>query len=382
MAKWDWLTKPHTPYNGRFIGRVLIKAALLFVLINLAFALLKPLPTLGKLSFYNVIVLGRDRLPYGESPAQDYSLSLNNLPAMFASHEISRPKADDEYRVILLGDSSTWGWLLENDQTLTAQINVAELRTDDNRRVVAYNVGYPIMSLTKDLMLLDYAMKYHPDQIIWLITLESFPREKQLYPPITQNNAPIIRRLIDSYNLNLDPNDSRLVEPDFLGSTLIGQRRAVADLFRLQLYGFAWANTGIDQNIPSDYLLRASDFDEDVSWQDYATPQSLTENELAFDVLRAGIEIAGDVPIVIVNEPMFISEGQNSDLRYNAFYPRWAYDAYHDLLLNTAASENWQFIDLWNILPSADFTDSPVHITPEGARRLAEGLISLIESAP
>ncbi|MBC7871581.1 MAG: hypothetical protein H7Y09_12135 [Chitinophagaceae bacterium] len=378
--KWDWLTKPTTIDNGRFIRRVLIKAALLFILLDLAFALLKPLPVLGSLSLYNVILPGRDRLPYGESPAQDYSLSLNNLPAMFASHEINRPKAEDEFRVILLGDSSTWGWLLENDQTLAAHINAADLHTGDNRRIVAYNLGYPIMSLTKDLMLLDYAMQYHPDQIIWLVTLESFPREKQLYPPITQNNAPTIRRLIDSHDLNLDPNDPRLVEPDLLGTTLIGQRRSIADLFRLQLYGFAWANTGIDQYIPSVYPLRASDFDEDVSWQEYAAPQPLTEDDLAFDVLQAGIEMAGDVPILIVNEPMFISEGQNSDLRYNAFYPRWAYDAYHDLLIATAAAENWQFIDLWNILPLEAFTDSPVHTTSKGARLLAERLIPYIYS--
>ncbi len=42
--------------------------------------------------------------------------------------------------------------------------------------------------------------------------------------------------------------------------------------------------------------------------------------------------MAGDVPVLIINEPMFISDGQNSDLRYNSFYPRWAYDQFHRLL--------------------------------------------------
>jgi hypothetical protein len=49
-------------------------------------------------------------------------------------------------------------------------------------------------------------------------------------------------------------------------------------------------------------------------------------------VLAATLERAGDVPVLLINEPMFISSGQNSDLRYNSFYPRWAYDQYRAML--------------------------------------------------
>jgi len=44
------------------------------------------------------------------------------------------------------------------------------------------------MSLTKDLVLLNEAMQHQPDLIIWPVTLESFPREKQLVHPLLQNN--------------------------------------------------------------------------------------------------------------------------------------------------------------------------------------------------
>ena len=40
-----------------------------------------------------------------------------------------------------------------------------------------------------------------------------------------------------------DPDDRRFVEPGFLERTIAGQRRALADLIRLQLYGFSWAAT-------------------------------------------------------------------------------------------------------------------------------------------
>lgn len=41
---------------------------------------------------------------------------------MFASHVVSgRPSA--EFRVFLIGDSATWGWLLRNEETLAGQLN-------------------------------------------------------------------------------------------------------------------------------------------------------------------------------------------------------------------------------------------------------------------
>ena len=132
-----------------------------------------------------------------------------------------------------------------------------------------------------------------------------------------------------------------------MDKTILGQRRALADLMRLQVYGFSWAATGIDQYIPAEYPLRASDFEEDLSWQSFTEPQPLTEEELAFDVLSAGFQRAGDVPVLLVNEPIFISDGVNSDLRYNFFYPRWAYDAYRELLTETAQSNGWTLIDMW-----------------------------------
>ena len=86
--------------------------------------------------------------------------------------------------VIILGDSGAWGWLLENEESLAGQINAEKYLTADGRRVVAYNLGYPIMSLTKDLMILDVARQYDPNLIVWPVTLQSFPLDQQLIPPL------------------------------------------------------------------------------------------------------------------------------------------------------------------------------------------------------
>jgi hypothetical protein len=362
---------------GLFL-RVTVKVALLFILCNLLFAVSTPLEALGTVSLYNTLLPGRERLPYGEQPTQSYNLSLYNIPAMLASHALVRPKAADEFRVILVGDSATWGWFLENKDTLAGRINAGRYITTDGRRVVAYNLGYPIMSLTKDLVLLNEALRHQPDQIVWLVTLESFPREKQLVHPLLQNNPARVRALIQTYQLNLDPHDSRFVEPDFVGRTLVGQRRALADWFRLQFYGFSWAATGVDQTIPAEAPRNESDFEEDVQWQSWARPTPLTKEDLALDVLSGGVKLAGKVPVLIVNEPTFISQGKNSQLRYNSFYPRWAYDAYRDLLRTTALANGWRYLDLWDSIAPGEFTNTPVHLTPKGSAQLAELVMTAI----
>jgi lysophospholipase L1-like esterase len=360
------------PVNWAFFFRVIAKAAVLFALCNLIFAVLQPLEALGKISLYNTVLPGRERLPYGENPDQSYNLSLNNIPAMLASHIVSRPKASDEFRVFIIGDSGIWGWFLPNKDTLAAHINAAQNETPHGRRVMAYNLGYPVLALLKDLMILNAAMPFQPDLIIWPVTLDSFPIEKQLSPVLLQNNPTRVHQLIARYQLNIDPNDSRFVQTDFWGNTIIGQRRGLADWLRLQLYAFSWAATGIDQYIPADIPLRKSDFDTDISWQSFKAPTPLSETNLALDVLKAGVKLADSIPILIVNEPIYISTRQNSDLRYNAWYPRWAYDAYRDLLGKTASSENWQYLDLWDSIAPDEFTDSPVHLTPAGEQQLAE----------
>jgi hypothetical protein len=372
MQTWKWLYHPGVPFTWRFVRNVVFKAAILFAALNVIFALLDPLPVLGHLSAYNWLFRGRERLPYGENPSAAYNLSLYQIDAMFASHKLAGADHRDEYRVLLIGDSSVWGILLKPKDTLAGQINAGNYHTADGRRVQAYNLGYPTMSLTKDLMLLDYARRYQPDLVVWLFTLESFDRDGQLDSAIVQNNADRVQRLIKTYQLNLDASDPRFVRPSFQGKTIVGQRRDLADLLRLQYYGVPWAVTGIDQEYRTDYTPRAIDLPADATWHGL-TQDTFTPDDLAFDVLDAGLHVVGKTPVLFINEPMFISSGQNSDIRYNAFFPRWAYDAYRRLLAEQAAHFNWPLLDLWDILPGADcYTDSAVHLTPECSAQLGQ----------
>ena len=349
---------------------VLLKAALLFVLFNFAFILFKGVP-LGRLTLYNSLFPGRERFPFGES-RESYNLSLFDIDAMFASHILSgTQKSADEYRLLLIGDSSVWGTLLEPEQTLAGQLNANPI-TACGKTVRAYNLGYPTISLTKDLMLLDQAKAYQPDLVIWLTTLEAFPMDKQLSSPIVANNADRVRELIGRYGLSADPNDPALVDESNWKQTFVSRRRALADLVRLQIYGALWASTGIDQVYPKDYEHAQIDLDAS---EDFHGLKSLDQT-LAWDVLDAGMSVTPNM--LLVNEPMLISDGKNSDIRYNFFYPRWAYDEYRTRLAEHAAEKNWMYLDLWDLAPAMEFTNSAIHLTPAGEKLLADRIAAAI----
>jgi hypothetical protein len=369
---------PPNEFDWRFIRRVVIKAAFIFLLINTLFFLINTASRLGKVSAYNYLFPGRARLPYGENPERSYNLSLFDLDAMFASHELAAgEKPEDEYRVLLIGDSATWGFLLEPDETLAAALNKANVSLTDGRQVRFYNFGYPVMSLMKDLLILSRAQEYEPDLILWLFTLESFPYDKQLFPPLLQHNPTTVGQLINDYQLSLDGQDPNLIRVTPWDRSLIGSLRALSDWWRLQLYGVMWAATGIDQDIPQEFTARLEDLSADESFHNLQPPH-LGEDDLALEILKAGVDLAGETPILMINEPMFISQGLNSDIRYNFYYPRWAYDDYRRILQEQSLKHGWNYADLWDAIPPEEFTNTAVHISPDGNQQLASRVLPLI----
>ncbi|MEW6086230.1 MAG: hypothetical protein AB1607_16695 [Chloroflexota bacterium] len=355
---------------------VLLKATALLVMFNFAFVLAGGFP-LGKISLYNKIFPGRERFPFGENQ-RGYNLSLFDLDAMFAAHAlVGAPKAADEYRVILIGDSSVWGTLLTPEQTLAGQLNSQNISACGGT-VRAYNLGYPYISLLQELMILDEALNYQPDMVVWLTTLESFPKEKQFGAPLVANSPERVKELITKYQLPLDPNDPALNHPSTWDQTFVSRRKDLANLIRLQLYGVLWSATGVDQFYPETYERAQTDFEADDSFYNIEQTKPLRE-QLSLDILEAGLN-ATDLPMILVNEPILVSDGVNSDIRYNFFYPRWAYDAYRVMLSDYTTQQNIPYLDLWNLVPMDEFTNSGVHLTPFGESILAEKVGAAIQT--
>lgn len=352
--------------NGKFLRNVVLKALILFLVFNLVLIAFSPFSGLGRLSLYNLIYPGRERFPFGEDPARSNNLTDNNLDVLFASHTVSRQKAPDEYRVFILGDSSVWGTLLRPEETLAGQLNSLGLHTSDGKRMVFYNLGYPTISLWKDVLILDYGMQFKPDLIIWMQTLEAFPGMNPSQSPFLAANTGQLNRILARYDLPLmEPSQN-----SWLDKTLIGQRRSIADWYRLQLYGVMWAATGIDQAYPKNYTPAQRDFEVDNKFN------SLEPTDLKplfdFSPITVGQKIAGTVPLWIINEPMLISSGKNSDLRYNFFYPRWACDQFRQIMVDQVKVQNWNYLDLWDLVSKDQFTNSAIHLTPAGESLLVK----------
>lgn len=365
--------------NGRFLRSVILKGLGLFIILNLLWTFVDS-PKLGTLSLYDHLFRGRERFPYGENSAKSYNLSLYNIYAMFESLRLDGAEVPvGEFRVLVIGDSSTWGTLLRPEETLAGQLDALNLTSADGRKVHFYNLGYPTLSLTKDLMILEEGKEYQPDLILWPLTLESFPRDRQLESPIAANNLNRIRSLQQEYGLNLQiPSDSRAPLERFYSRTIVGERRALADLLRLQVYGVMWSATGIDQVYPAEYTPAARDLEPDATFNGWQGPH-LDESALSLDVLQAGIQMAGDVPVVLINEPVLVSTGKNSNIRYNFYYPRWAYDDYRSIMSARSAEMGWNYIDLWNAIPQERFTNSAIHLDPAGVSLELQALLPQIE---
>jgi hypothetical protein len=355
--------------------RVAVKALALFVLLNLAFAAL-PSEGLGRLSLHNWLLPGRERFPFGEDPSRAYNFSLYNLEAMYAAHSVAAAPTG-ELRVFILGDSSVWGTLLRPAETLPGQLNAAGL-TCAGRPLRFYNLGYPTLSLAKDLMLLDRAMRYQPDLVLWLVTLESFPLQRQLDSPIAANNTGRMQALED--NLGLEFGAGALPHPSFWERTIVGQRRALADLARLQLYGVMWAGTGIDQHYPETYTPAQRDLAAEVEYYGFSPEERMQPRDLGFELVSAGQQVLGDIPLLLVNEPILVSAGENSEIRYNFYYPRWAYDDYRQMLEAYAAETGISYLDIWDLVDESHFTNSAIHLDPAGVRQLADALTEHILS--
>jgi hypothetical protein len=347
------------------IGQIVLKAALLFVMLNAAFALLDPMPFVGRIGIYNWLVPGRERITYNNGSSRSHTVTTTNLAADLGTHAVAGPHPPDEFRVFVFGDSATWAVTQSHDQTVTAFLNDMNLTTTDGRPMRFYNLGYPESSASKTLLLLDAAMRYQPDLIVWNLTLSTFYPDKVYHYLVVENPAPMAR-LDAAYHLaSFDPDSREVVRPDMWDRTIVGRREELATLLRLQAYGITWGITGVD-NIVYPY-----EAPPDSIPADQEDPGPISPDDLTFEYLYAIVERAGEVPVVLINEPTFIASGENSDRWYNESYSRQQFDSFRQIMAKMAMREGWTYLDAWDVIPPPYFTRDEMHRNPEGEIRFA-----------
>lgn len=352
------------------VWRVLVKGLLLFLVLE--FALVWLLPGLTPPNVYAALNMKRERFPLSTSSPVDDAQDLGNLDAMFAAHVVSNPKAPNEFRVLVLGDSAVWGLQLPVDQTLPTKLNDLGLQCGD-KKVQFYNLSFPRSSATKDLMILDKAMQYQPDMILWLITWYTLmPKVRVDHWLVTQNPAEFYSL---AQRFDFLPRDFTAPTPM---STILDRNRALFHETRFDLYSLIQLATGVDQ-IPGPPENLSRVLNGDMTFEGLRPP-TLQARQVSLDQLADFYTLAGSVPVVLINQPILVETGvPHSDIQYDSYYPRWVYDQYRRYVAGAAAAHQWNYLDLWNMFPESFFTDTPLHLSPAGETLLAKALAPSVQ---
>ena len=361
------------PSEKTNLGRLIIKITIILLASNLLFVFFQNIPY-GNVSLYNFLFTGRQRLPFGESSEKSFNLTMSNIDAMVSSH-IAAKKNDNEYRIFVFGDSSIWGILQKPQETLTGILNNQMNSRCRGKDIVFYNFGYPSLSVLKDLLIIERVKMLDPDLIIWAVTLESMLSDVQMDTPLVANNPQKINQILASYELNQIFSPSAKI----LAHTIVHERRNLADIIRLQAYGVMWSATGIDQDYPVSYTPAMWDLEDNTDYYD-VEPFFLEMDDLALDIIKNGVKKNDHTNFIIINEPILISTGSNSDIRYNFYYPRWAYDQYQILINEEMNDSGIEYYDFWNLVPGTEFTNSAIHLNDVGENLLAKEIKKIIES--
>lgn len=350
---------------------VLIKGLVLYFLFQsfLVFSNFNP----AILNIYQSKSLIRERFPFITSPkAEDKALDVGILDTVFASHIISLPKKQDEYRVIILGDSSIWGDPLPANRTLASQINGLGL-TCNNKQITAYNLGYPLPSAIKDMMILEKTMQYQPDLVIWGVTMYTLTTRMVEEHPLLDTEPKLLASLNTQYHFISQTSPHNSIYENWADVNFRLSRTA-----RYQSYSLIQLATGTDQ-VQKEINSANMDLTDNLEYVDMSPPM-LAKKEINTDLVNIFHKIAKDTPVIIVNEPILVAQNvPNSNLRYNSFYPRWAYDQYREYMSEAANQYNWTYLDFWNNLPTTLFANSPLHLNREGEKVFANLLAAPIQ---
>jgi hypothetical protein len=108
--------------------------------------------------------------PYTSNRYYTHTYTTNSLG--FRCPEPS-PKQPGEYRIMLIGDSATFGQGLDEEDTIAAQIQrLGRERSDASSPIAAYNFGVPGYNLAQELIVLrDYFDIVKPDHIILILSV-------------------------------------------------------------------------------------------------------------------------------------------------------------------------------------------------------------------
>lgn len=375
-----------TPFTTpRQFIRVMIKAIVLLFMCDALLIALRVPAAIDRWSIYRAFTPPTVRLGLAKQIGDPAWWTLGPL---LDAHEIAQPKAPDEYRVIFLGDSATFCLYCPARESIP-QAFTDLAATIDGKRARAYNLAYPGSDWLKDILILKQALKYEPDAIVWLVTAKGsgdqpLPQEPEAHL-ITRINAAELPALARAYQLNTWETE-RYAEADAWQQQSIWTHGGrLRDWLVLVARTVRTALIQPDQDLTQDYLYAGPPVTSQpiraVAEINSTLPGYGTFPNRQWELLRAGQQMAQDanVPLLMVNEPMYIGSGENSDVNYNSFYERNLYDRFRATLADFARQHDLPYLDLWNLLPPENFSNTSLHYNAEGNRRVADEVMRRLQ---
>ncbi|MEP7289262.1 MAG: hypothetical protein ABI947_26215 [Chloroflexota bacterium] len=351
-------------YDWRTWRRVLLKAVLCLLICDALFIVLRPLDRLMPLSLFGSLLPYRTRIAI---PERDVTGQLVPLETLLNAHIISRPKAANEYRVIILGDSGINGWGNRDSETINAYLEAAG-KTLGGKTIRAYNLAALGPSVSRDLVIADAALAYQPDLIVWFVTLQSF--HDATPDRLLEFNQPRLTRLTQQFKLNdVNARTYGHYEAVWWQRSILMQRTTLYRWLSFQAYSLRQGQfLGIyplaqTDPIPASPVIAIDD------------PAYTPMPNAAWAALTALPQLTHS-PILIVNEPIMIVKG--SPANYNEFNGREIYDLYRSTFNRTCTDQRLWCMDLWDLLPMSEYTDSPLHRTAQGNAAIATRVMNEI----
>lgn len=358
--------------------RVMLKAIILAVVINVICLVthFNPVATLTRLNLWGLVGNGRARLIY-QSDVRNGFLPIESL---LATHVLAyTPKAPDEFRVFVFGNSGPYGAGLDDEETLAGQLNQANIRIN-GKRVVVYNLAFPNSNVVTCTLILNAALRYQPDLAITFVTANMFNNE-QTYWDQTQVminlNRERLEQLAAEYGMTdwLEPR----LSPRPFGYELLGIRdqNTLIPWFDSLFYPFVqYPIVHPNRRIAQEPLPATPNNFEAISGT-----YPVLNPTWDFLTISAQMMQAVGGRFWVINQPTVVIGGPHSDDSYSPLYGRAFYDAYEATIQSYTQTRHLWYTDMWQVVPAEYYTDSELHLNKQGTSILAKTLTAELTTA-
>jgi len=337
--------------------RVLLKALILLIGFNLILISFPAIPAY----LFGMLMPKLDKFPdlvvhYDPSASHGFGLqNVYDINSLFYSHVISRNgKPKNQYRVIFIGDSTVFngGFYKIVDQQICGNIYL-----------YAYNLGYPGPSANTSLLILQEAMKYSPDLIVWSVQASLFGSHGNENLPLA--NPDKLKELINDYGLP-EVNANSLSERQIIFNGIEDVRLDIRLLTYYLILNPSTRNSNKIQSIAVTDLASKTGPVQHL-WSSFSwSPADTATMALQF---KAFEKIAYNVPILMVNEP------RPSFINNLAQYAKYRSDA-----LSLGRTQKLEYVDIADLVPDRDFRDQ-VHRNAEGDMLFGSAIMPYILEA-